>query len=160
MDENTSASDSTSTPATAPDNSDSAPATAPDDASSTPAPDNSDSTPAPATDDTSTDNAPAYNNDNDNPTNPTKQNYPIYCAGPGPHDPEDGIIGTSDREINNMFCYKCVESMTVEYINPTPNALIDTEALQNVIDSVKGTPTLESLQAAIIALSASILPQI
>lgn len=31
----------------------------------------------------------------------------IKCSGPGPHDPESGIIGKGDKQVDGMLCAAC-----------------------------------------------------
>lgn len=28
----------------------------------------------------------------------------LYCSGPGPHDPPDGVLGEADHEVDGMLC--------------------------------------------------------
>lgn len=84
---------------------------------------------------------------------------PIQCSGPGPHNPVDGVLGISDRLVTRMLCPLCaaLPQPTIS-VDPTPPAQVDTAKLAVAIANAKATPTLLTLQTAILALSASIAP--
>lgn len=62
-------------------------------------------------------------------------NYTITCPGPGPHDPTDGILGTSDHHGPwDVYCGNpgCAPALRQEPLDPT-GALATLLVVQGVL---------------------------
>lgn len=92
-------------------------------------------------------------------TEPTT--YPIMCAGPGPHDPADGILGETDVpdfDNHGMLCLPCAALLAASQPDPTSQVVVMVDpavmdGLSAQVNDLPDSPTRNVMLALLDAIS-------
>lgn len=81
----------------------------------------------------------------------------ILCAGPGPHDPSDGVLGETDTDVDlGMLCPPCAVKATAAARAEAPGLVtvqVDPDALDGIIVAGQKATTVAALRSAFVALA-------
>lgn len=87
--------------------------------------------------------------------------FPVYCGGPGPHDPADGLLGESDTDTDlGMLCPPCADkaNATVEDAPSLVTVQVDPDAVTAALTAAGKATTVKALGAAVVALGQQLQP--
>lgn len=81
----------------------------------------------------------------------------ILCAGPGPHDPSDGVLGETDTDVDlGMLCPPCTDK-AVAAAQAEGRGLVtvqvDPTAIDAALTAAQKATTVAGLRSAVVALA-------
>lgn len=75
--------------------------------------------------------------------------FDIVCDGPGPHDPEDGVLGTADREVDGMRCQSPACAQSPAAPAPEADGVLDAATVEQIKTQLAKATTIAGVKTAL-----------